>query len=124
LRPADKAALELALAYARRIDAGADLEYRTGRLLDRVADLDAELAEDVDRLRAITSMASTTATFGPKLLTALDALALTPRARAAITKGVNGDKPAADPIDELRARRAARQHHAETVDATAPGTDA
>jgi hypothetical protein len=116
LTPADRAAVELAATYARRIDAGQDLEYRTARLLDRVADLDAELADEVDRLRVATSMANTTATFGPKLLAALDALALTPRARAAITKGVTGDKPAADPIDELRARRAARQHHAPAVD--------
>jgi hypothetical protein len=117
LGTADKAALELALTYARRIDAGQDIEYRTARLLDKVAALDEDLAAEVDRLRVDTAAANTTATFGPKLLAALDALVLTPKALAAITKGVTGDKPTADPIDELRARRAVRQHDATTVDA-------
>lgn len=42
---------------------------------------------------------------GPKLLAALTALQMTPAARAAATKGA---RPTASPLDELRARRAAR----------------
>ncbi|HEX5120354.1 MAG TPA: hypothetical protein VFW65_34665 [Pseudonocardiaceae bacterium] len=57
---------------------------------------------------------------GPRLLAVLDALVLTPKALAAITKGVTGDKPTADPVDELRSRRAARQHGPASVDQAAP----
>ena len=46
------------------------------------------------------------AELGPKLLAALDALGMTPRARAAATKGTPGT--ARNPLDELRARRAGR----------------
>jgi hypothetical protein len=56
---------------------------------------------------------------GPKLLAALDALVLTPKARANITKGLSHEPAKADPVDEIRARRAARQHHAATLDPTA-----
>ncbi|GLI00316.1 hypothetical protein Pa4123_55920 [Phytohabitans aurantiacus] len=79
----DQAAAELALTYARAIDAGGDLTR-----------------------------------LGPQLLTALEALMLTPRARAAALKVVGGDSstpaaaPAApapgNPLDELRQRRTAR----------------
>jgi hypothetical protein len=46
---------------------------------------------------------------GPKLLATLTALAMTPAGRAAILgKGAPTREPAASPLDELRARRAAR----------------
>jgi hypothetical protein len=51
------------------------------------------------------------AKLGPALLSCLTALGLTPAARAAALKGAGGDStPAepANPLDELRARRAAR----------------
>ena len=46
------------------------------------------------------------ADLGPKLLAALEALGLTPRARAAALKG--GQSAARNPLDELRVRRAER----------------
>ncbi|WP_410669141.1 hypothetical protein [Amycolatopsis sp. cmx-4-68] len=58
-------------------------------------------------------------TYGPKLLAVLDALGLTPKARAVATKGGGADEPAAgkrNPADELRARRAARLAGAKAVD--------
>ena len=60
---------------------------------------------------------------GPQLLTVLDALLLTPKARAAVMKG---GKPDAlkSPLDALRARRSARQRDAETVDPTASRANA
>lgn len=56
---------------------------------------------------------------GPPLLNALEALGMSPRARAALTKGVKSDSPIASPLDELRARRAARQDRAADLDASA-----
>ncbi|MBW0136852.1 terminase small subunit [Pseudonocardia abyssalis] len=55
---------------------------------------------------------------GPLLLSALEALLLTPRARAAALKKGTDDKPAANPLDELRERRA-RRDGAPAVDTTA-----
>ncbi|NIL41596.1 hypothetical protein HCB17_10730 [Salinispora arenicola] len=51
---------------------------------------------------------------GPPLLAALEALRLSPRARAG-GKGVTGDTPAAGQLDELRSRRA-RKSRTSTVD--------
>lgn len=77
----DRAAAELALTYARRIDAGDDL-----------------------------------AKLGPALLSVLEALHLTPRARN--TKG-GATSGGSSPLDELRNRRA-RRNGATALDATAP----
>lgn len=54
---------------------------------------------------------------GPQLLTILDAMLMTPKARAAIVKGAKDERQS--PLDELRARRAARQRDAEAVDSAA-----
>lgn len=56
---------------------------------------------------------------GPKLLAVLDSLGMTPKARAA-QKGGSGDKPASDPLDELRQRRRARRDRAADLDTAAP----
>ncbi|WP_106537861.1 terminase small subunit [Haloactinopolyspora alba] len=56
---------------------------------------------------------------GPALATALDALLLTPRARAAAVKGGSSDGGTGSVLDELRERRAGRQRDAETVDGAA-----
>lgn len=53
---------------------------------------------------------------GPQLLVVLESLLLTPRARAAAMKAVNNDRPTS-PLDELRARRAARQRGTEDLHA-------
>jgi hypothetical protein len=71
----DRGVADLALAYAKQIDAG-----------------------DVELLDA-----------GPKLLSALTALQLTPAARAAAVKGAAGGEAKRSPTDELRAKRAARR---------------
>jgi hypothetical protein len=48
---------------------------------------------------------------GPRYLDCLESLGMTPKARAALTgkEGVPSG-PAVNPLDELRQRRAARQH--------------
>ena len=77
----DRATADLALAYAQAVDDSADWQ-------DRQRDPLAEL--------------------GPKLLAALTALQMTPAARkAAVSGGPEPVKPRS-PLDELRARRAAR----------------
>jgi len=48
------------------------------------------------------------AELGPKLLAALTALGMTPASRKGIAAAVPAEKPA-NPLDELRQRRAARQ---------------
>jgi hypothetical protein len=85
VQPADRAALELAVTYAKALD-------------DGTADLDV---------------------IGPKLLAVLDALGLTSRSRALMTKGASDGSTGPDPLDEIRQRRAARKHRAEDLDATA-----
>jgi hypothetical protein len=56
---------------------------------------------------------------GPALLTALEALHMSPRARAAAKKAVTNDKPVANPLDQLAAART-RKSRAADLDATAP----
>jgi hypothetical protein len=58
---------------------------------------------------------------GPPLLAALESLRMTPRARAAATKAVNDDKPAANPLDQLAGRRA-RRGRTPDLDAAAEGS--
>lgn len=119
---------QLALRYAGLIDDAAPAaKYR--RPLDalnlallQVDDQDA-VAEAVEALRKIRDALahhSVLSDLGPKLLAALEALQLTPRARTAVMKGGNGGSAPASPLDELRARRAARANRATTVDAAAP----
>lgn len=57
---------------------------------------------------------------GPLLLAALEALLMSPRARAAVKKAVTSDKPSANPLDDLAARRRARTGPAPTMDSAAP----
>lgn len=81
-----------------------------------------------NRDRATAALALTYATeidagadlakLGPALLSALEALQMSPRARASVKKVVTDDKPASR-LDELRDRRA-RKGRAPDLDATAP----
>lgn len=54
------------------------------------------------------------AKLGPKLLACLDALLMTPKARAAVVKG-GEDEPETNPLDDLRERR--RKRYTTAVDA-------
>lgn len=56
---------------------------------------------------------------GPALLACLEALLMSPRARAAAKKVVSDDKPAASALDQLASARA-RKGRAADLDATAP----
>lgn len=57
------------------------------------------------------------AKLGPALLSALEALCMSPRARKAAAKAVTSDQPA-NPLDQLAARR--RSRSAPPVDTAAP----
>lgn len=124
-------AAELALVYAERIDESTHVPLGLADALDRLR-LAAQLADesstderaaDVNskafrKVAAALSAVTVAGDLGPKLLAALDALMLTPRARAKV-KAVTTNARPASPLDELRSRRAARQRHATTVDPTA-----
>jgi hypothetical protein len=88
LRESDGAAVELARRYADEID-----RWESGSG-------DPDYAGE-DGLKV----------YGPKLLQALDALGLTPKARSAVTKGgVPNASAGSNPVDEIRERRAQRHH--------------
>lgn len=88
--------------------------------------------ENKDRDRGVVRLASVYAEaidgdpsqlvkLGPGLLAVLDALALTPRSRAALLgKGVESGTPARSRLDELRERRRARVDGTAAVDPSAP----
>lgn len=59
------------------------------------------------------------AKLGPALLATLEALLMSPRARAAAKKAVTDAKPAANPLDQLAAARA-RRGRAADLDAGTP----
>jgi hypothetical protein len=60
---------------------------------------------------------------GPKLLSALDALVLTPKAIAAVAKGGKRVPSASNPLDQVRGAHRNGLHVAPTVHPTVTGTD-
>jgi len=115
----DSGARELALTYAREID-GAELVHVTlGKILREVYEVDVDLHDRLVGQLARVERVHVLGLLGPKLLAALEALQLSPRARAAIVRaGERGHSTS--PLDQLRARRAARLDDAAAVDAPAP----
>lgn len=93
LDPRDAAAFELALVYARRLDGSVRCGDCGGKM------------DDLTKL-------------GPALLAVLEALQLSPRARAAAKKAVT-DVSGAGALDQLAARRSGRSR-APGVDTSAP----
>ena len=127
-------AVQAALRQARlqRVDDGARaLALRYAAAIDGAAELAAELAELVpdneDQARRLAVLARRVDAqvvlerIGPKLLACLEALGMSPRARAAVIgKGAGGDGVADSPAAAFRDRAKARRawlHDAETVDA-------
>lgn len=114
----DRAAAALALTYASLIDnAAPDAKYAAALAwLGTVRVEDA--AQERQRVIIETALSAHTVAsdLGPKLLAALDALGLTPRARKAVTPGAQ--QPSTNPVNELAAARA-RLGYPEAVDAAA-----
>lgn len=108
----DQATVALAIAYARLIDdAAPDKKYAAAlRWLDRIP-VEDPAQEALREIIAVALAQHTVASdLGPKLLSALEALVLSPRARAAAKKAVLDVKPAGSKLDELAARRAGQRH--------------
>lgn len=122
--PADPAAV-LALAYAVAIDRATHVPATLADALEtlRRAAVAADVADDTTDAgaayrRVAGALAVTTVLdkLGPKLLTALDTLLVTPKAIVAITGRLTppATEPAGDvdPLDELRDRRGTRSARA------------
>jgi hypothetical protein len=118
----DAATAELARTYARLID-GAAPNAALAKAIRLVASCietdDEQVVEAWRRITVALARHSVASDLGPKLLAALDALLLTPRARTAAKKAVTDAKPATNPLDQLAAARA-RKAGAESLDSTAP----
>jgi hypothetical protein len=109
-------AAALALVYAEQIDESTHVSLGLGAALDQLR-LAAQLADEsstadkIDdtnmrayrKVAAALSAVTVTGDLGPKLLAALDALLLTPKARAAAGQALASATPAAGPLGALRA---------------------
>jgi hypothetical protein len=103
----DGAARELALIFARQIDKAAAIRAQADKAL-KLAEQNGDdaLTEMVRSLKAKVSEQGTIATIGARLQASIDSLLMSPKARAAVTKGAPADdQPPANPLDELRERR-------------------
>lgn len=108
-------AAALALVYAERIDESAHVALGLAAALDQLR-LAAQLADEANtndraddanmkafrKVAAALSAVTVAGDLGPKLLAALDALLLTPKARAAVSDSLPTAKPG-NPVDALRA---------------------
>jgi hypothetical protein len=94
------------------INEALDVEPRSAR--DKAtAELALTYARSIDGEGDLTKL-------GPALLACLESLLMSPRARAAAKKAVTTSEPAANPLDQLAARRAGKDRAA-PVDAAATG---
>lgn len=102
-------AAALALLYAARIDDASHLPVALDKALRTVrgaclaADNPLPALDALDKISAALSAVTVTSDLGPKLLAALDALLLTPKARAAASKAIGAAAPAS-PLQQLKAR--------------------
>ena len=116
-QPVDGGARELALTYAREIDGAELVHVSLAKVLREVYEVDVDLHDRLVGQLARVERVHVVGLLGPKLLAALEALELSPRARAAIVRGGRGHSTS--PLDQLRARRAARLDNPEVVDTSA-----
>lgn len=111
VQPEDASAVRLARQYAYLIDRAAPAAKYAKALewLGDVADGD-EGAKHAETIRTALSEHTVASDLGPKLLAALTALGMTPAARAALAGKINPAPggTARSPLDELRAKRAAK----------------
>lgn len=120
--PRDGGTVALAREYARLIDNAAPAgryEEALAWLADAKPD-DRDSDKHIRTIRNALAQHSVASDLGPKLLAALEALQMSPRARAMAHRGEVKDVPSTgNPLDQLAAARA-RKSRTEAVDATAP----
>lgn len=121
--PKDQAAGALAVTYAKAIDEANVVAASLTKVLREVAELDQDTYDRLLPLAVRIERTHVLATLGPKLLATMDALLITPKARSALQKGVKDAGKRRNPLNELRARRAARVDNTPAVDPTTSGTD-
>lgn len=105
---ADAATVALAKRYALELDDSATISLSLAKTLRKVARVvDTEIYDELLALTVRIEEVHVAAVVGPKLLTALEQLQLTPKARTGVLQG--GGTPDADSgksaLDELRDRR-------------------
>ncbi len=105
----DAGVAEVVRMYARLIDnAGPAGKYRKALVWLATIDTSEKGAEHVDVIEWALAQHSVMSDLGPKLLAALEALQMSPRARNTVAKAVSdGLKPISE-LDQLAARRAGR----------------
>lgn len=123
LKPEDGATRALAVQYAVLIDEAAPAGKYGKALAWLAGEIEVE-ADQRDRCVEIIRIAlaehTVASDLGPKLLAALEALGMSPRARAAQQKGTKtGDRRTPTRLDELRAARE-RKHATPPRDAATP----
>lgn len=116
----DAATAELARTYASLMDDAAPAAKYAKAIawLERLDDEDETAAGHVDTIRTALAEHSVASDLGPKLLAALEALLLSPRARKVAMKGGTDGKPVSR-LDQLAARRA-RKGPAQDLHPAAP----
>lgn len=115
---ADAAAVALAKRYALELDDAAVISQALAKTLRKFAAVEgaSELYDDVFKLATRIEEVHVAATIGPKLLSALEQLNLTPKARNAVVAppaGGGGASAGSSRLDQLRARR---ENRAQAVD--------
>lgn len=117
--PEDKGAVALARLYATRLDEAEALAEEAARQIEHLDAADEWGRQRLSALSRRVSAQQAAVDLGPRLEAVLTALGMTLRGRVARTTGRGGEtdvKPASA-FDELKARRAARQSGAATLDA-------
>ena len=117
-RGEDQAAVAVARRYAAAIDEAAELARLAEQLWRELPAGDDVARRQLAALERRVTEQAVLGELGPKLVAVLVELGMTPRARAGVTGkgGGAGDNGGGTKADELRARRAARQHAAPAVD--------
>lgn len=119
-RPDDGAAVALAQRYAAAIDDAVAVAAALVEVDHQVDPADVDTRKRIAALAARVDVQAVLAELGPKLLTVLGELGMTPRARAAVAgKGGGGAGGRRSALDRIRTEHAARVDRTAAVDAAA-----
>lgn len=122
IAPEDAAAVQLARLYARELDEARVVSTQLAAVMRDLHGLNPRLHDRFLKLAVRVEQTTVAATIGPKLLAVLEQLGMTPAGRASVLGqgthegGGQGERAPRSKLDELKERRAARQHAAPAVD--------